>query len=73
MNFRTRLECLYNMAEKACKGQTLYLITKIVNYGQKSFIIMGPGHNDIKLFLSVNYDFRNKLVYLSLASLSRLV
>ncbi len=32
---------------KACQGETLKLITKIVNYDRKKFYSTGPNHLDI--------------------------
>ncbi len=49
------------------------LLRKSLNYGQKSFIILSPGSNVIKLFTTVSYNFRNKLERLYVASLSSLV
>ncbi len=39
-----------DQTEKACQGQTLQLIMKLVNYGQKSFISIAPC--DIKWLLT---------------------
>ncbi len=44
---------LFGEAGKASQGRTL---ANYKNYGQKSYITLGPGRNVIKLFMAVVYE-----------------
>ncbi len=48
---------------KSLPGTNTSLLQKFVNYGQKSFITLGPGANVIKLFCRYFTNFCNKLVF----------
>jgi len=66
MNFCTELDCLLDLAGKACQGKHYSLFRKIVKYGQKSFITLGPGMAFPLLFTvilrsSYNQLFKNVL------------
>ncbi len=41
---------LKNRLEKLVRYKHSSLIPKVINYGQKSYITLGPGANVIKLF-----------------------
>ncbi len=54
---RLQSSCKHETAGKACQDLMLQLITKICKTAIKSFIILAPGLNVIKLFLAVIYKF----------------
>jgi hypothetical protein len=47
----------YNWQEMFAKDKQSSLLRKSVNYGQKSFITLGPGFNVIIFVTAVSYEF----------------